>query len=163
MLQQFKNSRYTSSHLYCMLVCLPVLSEKRMWLIIYIYTNRVTEYIYIAVLVLELMCVKLSEKLLPSLVVFAMLKFTFSSWVLVLTVSPVQSRCCDKVANSLQNCGFWVRSSSVTSHIGKEASTGQGGERHNYKIQNTYYNYNTYYYNALYTIHCKVVIIAIWH
>lgn len=39
------------------------------------------------------------------------------------TVSPVRSTCCDKVASSLQNWGFCVRSSSVMSHKGTEART----------------------------------------
>lgn len=48
---------------------------------------------------------------------------TLSSSVFKGTVSPVWSTCCDSVASSLQNWGFWIRSSSVRSHSGKEART----------------------------------------
>lgn len=48
---------------------------------------------------------------------------TLSSSVFKGTVSPVRSTSCDNVASSLQNWGFSVRSSSVTSHKGTEART----------------------------------------
>lgn len=50
---------------------------------------------------------------------------TLSSSVFSGTVSPVWSRCCVKVASNTQNWGFWARSSSVTSHRGKDARTGR--------------------------------------
>lgn len=48
---------------------------------------------------------------------------TLSSSVFNGTESPVWSTCCDRVARSLQNWGFCVRSSSITSHKGTEART----------------------------------------
>lgn len=48
---------------------------------------------------------------------------TFSSSAFSEAVRPVLSMCCARRTSSLQNRGFWVRSSSVTSHRGKEART----------------------------------------
>jgi len=64
------------------------------------------------------MCVGLRLYLSLSLI------HTFSRSLLRCCVSPVRSTCWDRVARSLQNSGFWIRSSSVISHNGNADKTG---------------------------------------
>ena len=58
---------------------------------------------------------------------------TFSSSVLSGADSPVGSTCRETVARSLHSLGFCVKSSSVRSHNGKEASTRVGEEPNHHK------------------------------
>lgn len=67
---------------------------------------------------------------------------TFSSSFLKGKVSPVRSTCCVSVARSLQNRGFWIRSSSVRWHNGNADKT-EGRQRYKelHNVQNTPYGH----------------------